>query len=141
MNEAIETLKKLLQQKHAVFSKMESEVQSLEMQMREINGQIEGIVASIQALSPVISASSQQPPLIGKYSKMNLTPAIQDILATSGAAPGLLVPEIIERLKSEGFNGKMKNLYASAYTVALRLIKDGKAREGKKGGKRSFMKN
>jgi hypothetical protein len=142
MNEAIEKLKALQKRKSDAFNKCEADIQFLEMEKRELSSQIDGIDQAIKELSgpPGGAVAADQPALIGKYTKMKLTPAVLDVLETTGAAPGLFVPEVIGKLRAEGYKSNVKNLYASVYAVALRLVKDGKAREGKKDGRRTFMK-
>ena len=78
--------------------------------------------------------------LMGKYSKSSLTEAILDVVNVWGSPPGLLIPEIMKKLESEGFKSKAKKLYASAYSVASRLVESERISEGTKDGKRSFMR-
>jgi hypothetical protein len=140
MNDAIEKLNALRKKKADQIISWRSEIDQLETAMRDMQGVIDGIDEAIKELSGVAVSNPKTPALIGKYAKMGLTPAILDVLEVAGSAPGLFALEIIDRLESEGFKSHVKNLYASVYTVALKLVKDGRAREGKKDGKRTFMK-
>src|SRR5438105_338508 len=119
MNEAIEKLTSLLTQKRKLAGELQSKIQDLEWEIKALDGQIDGIEISIRAISTNETQPSQQPALIGKYSKQSLTPAIFDVINTLGKPPGLLTPEIVERLKFEGFKSDAKDLYSSAYAVAM----------------------
>jgi hypothetical protein len=140
MNGAIEKLKALRQKKAQSMAGWRNTIASLQDELANAEAQIIGIDESIKELSGGTPPMESTPPLIGKYAKMGLTPAILDVLENAGDPPGLSAPEIMERLKAEGFKTTAKNLYASVYSVSLGLVEAGKAREGKKDGRRTFMK-
>lgn len=77
---------------------------------------------------------------VGKYSKMSLSDSIEDVVNLWGTNSGLLTKEIITKLFAEGFKTTAKDFYSSVYAVAQRLVKVGRLGEGKKDGKRSFVK-
>ena len=135
MNEAIQKLKGLRERKL-------KEVEFLQGQINDVKAVICGIDASIGELSngTNIKADRDSPPLIGKYSDRELTPAVLDVVASYGFPPGLSATEICDKLREEGFKTKAKDLFASVYPVALRLLKQGKITEGTKNGKRSFVR-
>lgn len=143
MEEAIEKLKALRAKKVAKIEQLRSEIDSCEHAIREISGMLEGIEEAIIAISGT-GGSTVQPPLLqnqaGKYANLKPTQAVLELVASFGNPPGLLVPEIIQKLESEGLKTTAKDVYPMIYSIAQRLVKSGKIKEGVRGGKRSFMR-
>jgi hypothetical protein len=81
------------------------------------------------------------PPLkgFGKYSKMELSKAILDVVQAHGKDDGLLVPESMKHLVAGGYNYKGKSFYSTVYASAQYLVKKDELSETKKEGKRSFV--
>src|SRR5438093_1757842 len=138
---SVEKIKALRDKKQEMIEKCKSQIANLEYEMQQLTAQIDGLDEAIKTLIE----EHQKPEVpsltgLGRYSKMMLTEAVADVIARFGTHPGLLVPMIIEKLKAEGFQSNGKELYSSVYVTGLRLIKQGKAVEGKTNGKRSFMR-
>jgi hypothetical protein len=140
MEEALEKVIGLRDQKLALISKNELEIASLQHSNDELRGQIDGLDEAIRVLSPPTPKPTSTLPGVGKYAKTKLTEAVLDVVSIHGAAPGLFVPEIIEKLIAEGCKSDADNFYASVYSTAMLLLKNGKIAEGKRDGKRAFMK-
>jgi len=143
MPDAIETAKLLRDSKLQQMRKNDSEINQLQRDNEELQCHVDALEQLLKEVSP---GSPDQPArLFSKYANMSLSPAVLDMIETSARAEGggtrlgFLVPEIIEALLAGGFESDAKELYPSVYSVAMRLVKQGKIREGKKDGKRSFM--
>ena len=141
MNDAIERLEALRDERLAEIKGHKGHIESLEDEINRLGGEVKGLEVAIKLCSEDETPPPDGTlPLLGKYRSMDLTPAVLDVIETSGVPPGLLVPEIIKKLIAEGFKSRAENLYAGVYSVGLRLVKQDKIQEGKKNGRRSFMK-
>jgi len=141
--DAIETLKALRAKKSALYDSIQGDIQRLEMESRELAAEIVGVDEAIKAISGAAkNEQAGQPalPAIGKYSNMSPTLAILDVVQKHGNPPGLLVPDIIAKLAAEGFKSKAEQLYSVVYAISQRLVKQDKIREGRRDGKRAFMR-
>jgi hypothetical protein len=138
---AIATLEELREHKLAVIKGNENHIESLTDENRMLASQVKAFDEAIAQVKKFgnTDAEPRTPALIGKYTNSTLSEAILDIVNKGDNRVGLLVPEIITILRSEGFKSKAKELYGSVYGVAMNLVKQGKIQESKKNGKRSFM--
>jgi len=140
-DEAIDSLQDLLDERLRDIKGHRGHIESLQDQINRLEGEVKGLEIAIKVCRGNQSANKDgTPALLGKYRSMDFTSAVLDVIETWGTAPGLLVPEIMEKLISEGFKTKAEKLYPGVYSVGLRLVKQDKIREGIKDGKRSFMK-
>ena len=141
---ALNTLESLMEHKRSEIKRNQGHIESLEDENEMLGGQVKALEEATEQVREAYGKNdipdSQTPALIGKYAKSTLTEAILDVVTIHGLHPGMLVPEIMEKLKSEGFKSEAKKPYASVYALAQSLAERGKIREGKKDGKRSFMR-
>jgi len=141
---ALATLEELRDDKLAEIKGNQGHIVSLEDENHMLEGQVKVLEEAISQVKARYGKNGvptdQTPALLGKYAKMGLTDAILDVVTTRGAPPGLIAPEIITALETEGFKNKAKEFYPSVYAVAMNMVKRGKIKEGKKDGKRTFMR-
>src|SRR5260370_6199615 len=140
-NEAIQKLKVLSEKKRNLLNDLCAEIGRLSIQRDELSCHLIGIQEAIKELSADDQPVNGQRALIGKYAALKLSPAVLDVVSSLGKPPCLVGPGIVSLLKSGGYSSDSKSLYSSVYAVAMRLVDQGKIREGKKGGKRSFVSN
>lgn len=137
----VEKIQAVREQKSKLLSEYEQQSARLLASIQQLKAQISGLDLAIEAAMPK-GEESLAPPLpgAGKYEAMAMTPAVLDVVQMFGEPPGLLVPEIIERLKAEGFQSPARNLYASIYSIAMRLVEQEKIYALEKNSKRSFAR-
>src|SRR5260221_10742852 len=140
MNETTNTLKEVRAKYSEALTRIRAEINLLEQRASEVRVRIDTLDEVIKDVST--SNGSETPAFtgVGKYSKKSLSESIVDVVNTWGDSPGLLTPEIITKLKTEGFKSKAKKLYASVYSVSCHLANEEKIALGTKDGKRSFMR-
>jgi hypothetical protein len=141
MKDAIEKLRALRSRNESEIQKHSAHITSLSEIIQGLRCENVGIEASIRELTG--KSDEEQTPTfngVGKYSTWTLSDSIEDVVNASGNGSGLLTNEIITKLFAEGFKTKAREFYSSVYSVAQRLVKVGRIAEGKKDGKRSFVK-
>ena len=140
---AYDSLEQLKESKFSEIKANNNHIEGLQMENEGLEKEIKGIDEALKCLEKDFGGrptTSNGPPSDAKYSNLSLSEAIIAVLNEHGNHPGLLVPEIIEKLKAGGFKSDAKNLYASAYSVAMSLLSHQKVKESEKLGKRSFVK-
>jgi len=145
MPNAIEKLMVLRDGKAKEIMNLENEIKGLQASLNEAAWELKGIDASIQTVGRNGASHRSEPALPessgpGRYANVSLSPAILDVINTSGDPPGLLVPEILEQLRDQGFKSQARELYSTVYAAAYRLVKLGQIGESKRDGKRSFIR-
>ena len=141
MANAIEILTSLRKEKADLIDQCRREIEGLEHDIQALSGVIDGIDESIKAIQLKEGVTPQTPSnATSKYVGKGLTECVLDIVQRQGDPPGLLVPQIVKQLETEGFKSGAKRLYENIYSVGIRLVRQGKIKEGKIDGKRSFMR-
>lgn len=141
MSEPIEMLEGLISDRKKSIKGHEDTIAFEQGAIERDKGEIRGLEIALRLFKKTEpDAANGTPALIGKYSAMGLTEAIEDAVNTRGTAPGLTARELVDALESEGFKTKSKDLYNSAYPVAMGLVEQGRIASGIKNGKRSFVK-
>jgi hypothetical protein len=143
MGDAIEILTALRDKKVQLLKSWEEQAELIKSNILGVRSQISGIEESIKELTEQSTRAPDQEtlalPHVGKYAETPLTEAVADIINKVGQPPGLKVPQIIDILRREGFEREADNFYASVYSVAMRLLKQGRIKESQTDGLRSFM--
>jgi hypothetical protein len=141
MNTTLEKLEELRDGRIATIKGHKGHIESLEGEIDRLEGEVRGLELAIKLCSEgQPSEANHTPALIGKYADMGLTDAVLDVVKTAGNPPGLTPREIVSILEAEGFKTQSKDLYNSVYPVAMGLAEQDKIEEGKKDGKRCFMR-
>jgi hypothetical protein len=146
MSDAIEQLEQERDVRLSKIKGCQGHIVSLEDEISALQEQIKGLETAIDILQKDGHSTNSSAPAPVKlptrpiYSKMRLTDAILDVIQKGGDSPGLFAQEIAEKLKSGGFTSKADSFYQSVYGVAFALMKKDRIREGKREGKRSFVR-
>lgn len=141
MSDTIEKLEDLIEERLAAIAGHKGTIDTLQEQIEQCEGEIRGLELALKLCKKSEPDSlNGSPALIGKYADVALTDAIIDAVNSDGSPQGMTARELVEVLKAEGFRTKLKDLYNSTYPTAMGLVESGKILEGKKNGKRSFMR-
>jgi hypothetical protein len=138
--DTIDKLKEVRARYSDSLTSVRHEISLLEERAKSVGTKIETLDEVIKEITSSNGSGTLVLAGIGKYSKRSLTDSILDVVNTWGSPPGLLTPEIIAKLQAEGFRSDAKKFYASVYSIAVHLSADGRILNGKKDGKRSFMR-
>src|ERR1039458_4798159 len=108
MNDVLEKLQAIRAKYLAALERVQGDIVILQEEAKAFATKVANLE---DVIKEVREADGDSTPLLpgvgnGKYANSKLTDAIADVIKIWGSPPGLLVPEIIAKLESDGFKSK-----------------------------------
>jgi hypothetical protein len=146
---ALSKLRSLRDGKLAAIQKHESEITHRTREVELLRFAIAALDEAINAVEgikpdtgtpplPNLKVNGQHAP--ANYARTGLQDAVLDIVNKFGTPPGLVVTEILQRLKDSGYVTGATEMYSSVYTTCSRLQRKGRITGSERDGKKSFIR-
>src|SRR6266851_855435 len=108
MHTDVQKLHSLMNKKQGQIIVYRQQMERLNLQLVELQGQINGIAESIQALGGFDNTPKQAAVKTNDSTHSSLSDEVLGLIQREGRSPGLVVPEIIDRLQAGGFKSNAK---------------------------------